>query len=148
MRKISVFIILSMFILNFSLIGAKYDDAVPVIKKMTRSLETFLLNLEKADNAKAIAATLDNYSKDVLEFAPDVKAMMKKYPELKDEKNHPERLKPYTKKFEDLTKKLMKIYGKLGKYMDDPAVKEASKRWQKAMSSLDDKKEEKEGIEK
>ena len=148
MKKIVFLVILAVFIFNFSLSGAKYDDAVPIMKKMIGSLEAFISNIEKGENAKAIASALDTYSKDVLAFAPKVKEMMKQYPELKDEKNHPEELKPYTKKFEDLTKKLMKIYGKLGKYMSDPLVIEANKRWMKAMASLDDKKEEKEDIEK
>ena len=148
MKKISLFIVLGIFILNFSVSGAKYDDAVPIIKKMIASLEAFISNMEKGKDAKAIATALDNYSKAVQEFAPDVRKMMKDYPELKDEKNHPEELRPYTKKFEDLTKKMMGLFVKVRKYINDPIVKEANKNFMKAMSTLEDKQEEEEDIKK
>ncbi len=67
---------------------------------------------------------------------------MKKYPELKDETQRPEELKPLLEKTDELTKKLMAVYGKIGKYANDPKVKAASKRWEKTMALLDDEEEE------
>ncbi|MEN8154974.1 MAG: hypothetical protein ABFR75_13225 [Acidobacteriota bacterium] len=144
MKKIILISIMTISLMGMSLFSADYKDAVPVLKVMTTSLEEFILSMEKAEDAKGIVSALDNYSKAVVEFAPDVRKMMKKYPELKDETTHPELLKPFTKKMEDLAKKLMKLFGKMAKYGDDPEVKEANKRWQKAMSSLKEKEKKEE----
>lgn len=147
MKRSILIIVLTVFFLSTTIYSGSYKDATPVLKEMVESLEMFIVNMEKAEDAKGIVLALDNYSKAVLKFAPALKKMMKKYPELKDETTHPEELKPFTKKMEELTKKMMKLYGKLAKYVKDPDVKEANKRWEKAMSSLDDKEEKEEETE-
>ena len=136
-----------MIVTTLSIHAAKYDDAVPVMKKMIASIESFTVNINKAADGKEIAAAMDQYAKEIKSYAADVVQLMKKYPELKDDKNHPESLKPFTKKFEELSKKLMQLYGKLGKYMDDPDVKAANERMMKAMAAMNPNRAEK-GVEK
>ena len=124
--------------------GGKYADAKPLLEEMLKGFEKFVSGLEKAENADAVAAVLDAHTKATLAIAPKVKEIMKKYPELKDEKTHPEELKPLLAKMDELTKKLMGLFGKLGQYAKDPKVQDVMKRWENAMKSLDDKEEKEE----
>jgi len=120
----------------------KYSKVKPIIKEMADTLEKFIVDLEKAENAGAVAEALDVYSKATVEIAPKVKKMMEKYPELKDETMRPKELKPLLDKMDELAKKLMGVYEKIGKYASDPKVKAATKRWEKAMALLDNGEEE------
>ena len=128
--------------------GGKYANIKPVIEDMARVFEKFVTGLEKAENADAVAAALDYHSKAMIALAPKMKEIMKKYPELKDEKTHPEELKPLLTKMDELAKKMMGAFGKIGQYTKDPKVQEAMKRWENAMKALDDKEEKDPGEKK
>lgn len=124
--------------------GGKYADVKPVLEEMAKAFEQFVTGLEKAENADAVAVVLNAHTKATLAIAPKVKEIMKKYPELKDEKTHPEELKPLLDKMDELAKKLMGLFGKLGQYAKDPKVQDVMTRWEKAMKSLDDEEEKEE----
>jgi len=143
MRKLVIFTVLIFVWSGLTLFsGGKYTHLKPVIQEMATSLEKFVINLGKAENADAVAAALDNYTKAIIKFTPKVKEMMKKYPELKDETVRPEELKPLMDKMDELTKKLASLYTKLGQYNNDPKVKAANQRWEKALALMDDEEEE------
>ena len=145
MRKLVIFILLVTVGSGLSIYSAgKYVHLKPIIKDMVDSLEIFILGMEKAENADAVAAALDKYSEATLKIAPKVKEMMKKYPELKNETNRPKELKPLMDKSDELAKKLIGLFGKISKYAKNPKVKAANERWQKAMASLDDEETKKE----
>jgi Fe-S oxidoreductase len=142
MKKLVLFSIVCLLLCGISAYGnGKYDDVKPVIEKMAKVFEKFIVGMEKADSADAVVAALDAHTKDMTAIAPVVKELMKKYPELKDENNHPEELKPQIQKMEELSKRLVGSMGKLMQYAKDPKVIEAQKRWQKAMALMDDKQE-------
>ena len=122
--------------------GGKYSDAKPIIEEMAVSLEKFVLGLEKASDANAVAAALDAYSDVIVKLAPKAKAVMEKYPELKEETMHPEELKPLLTRMDDLAKRLAGLFGKIGQYSEDPKVKAALERWEKTMAMLDEEEEE------
>ena len=146
-RKFFVLIIALPFLMGTTMFANDYKDAIPVINMMQTSIEKFIGGLEKADSAQTIAAAVNEYTKDVKTFAPLFRVILKKYPELEDEKNHPEALKPQLLKVVETTKKLMVLYGKIGKHMSDPEVKKALDELTKASAALDPV-EEKEGEEK
>jgi hypothetical protein len=73
----------------------------------------------------------------IKKLAPKIREIMKKYPELKDEKTHPEELKPLLKKMEELGKKLFGVMGKIQQFRSDPKVKEANNRFMEAMAAMD-----------
>ena len=116
--------------------GGKYADIKPFIEKMAVSLEKFITDLEKAENAGAVTAALDAYTNVMKELAPKAKELLKKYPELKDEKTHPVQLKPLLKKMDELGKKMFGVLGKIQQFADDPQVKEANQRFMETMAAL------------
>lgn len=126
----------------------KYEDVIPIAEKMAKGLELFVTALDKADSAAAVAAALDGYTKVMKELGPVMMELQKKYPELDKDDNVPEELKPVQKNIDVLVKKLGSLFPKIYKYISDPVVAEANKRWQEAMKIMDpgnkEEKEEKE----
>ena len=147
MKKVIVFIVVLLIVFTVSIQAKSYEDAEPVIKELILSLEKFISGLEKASTAPEIAVALTVYSKSMNEVAPKFAKIIKKYPELADEKIHPEALKPLISKMEDMTKKLMKLFSKINAHMSDPQVKAALEEMNKASAKMDPK-EEREGEEK
>ena len=116
--------------------GGKYARIKPLIEKMAVSFEKFVTDMEKAANADAVAAGLDAFTVVMKELGPKMREIVKKYPELKDEKTHPEELKPLLKKMDELGKKLFGVMGKIQQFTNDPKVKDAYNRFMAAMASM------------
>jgi hypothetical protein len=143
MKKVALFAVLALiFFAGLVYSNGKYAEAKPIVEKMTVSLEKFIANLERAENADAVVSALDAYTNVMKELAPKAKALLKKYPELKDEKTHPEELKPLLKKMDELGKKMFGVLGKIQQFADDPQVKEANKRFMDTMAAMDPEQEE------
>jgi hypothetical protein len=143
MKKVALFAVLALiFFAGLVYSSGKYAEAKPIVEKMTISLEKFIANLERAENAGAVVSALDAYTNVMKELAPKAKALLKKYPELKDEKTHPEELKPLLKKMDELGKKMFGVLGKIQQFADDPQVKEANKRFMDTMAAMDPDQEE------
>jgi hypothetical protein len=124
--------------------NGKYGEIKPLIEKMGTAFENFILGLEKAEDANAIAAALDAFSKIMKDLAPKMREIVKKYPELKDEATHPEELKPLLKKMDEMGKKMIGLMGKIQQFANDPKVTEANKRFMEAMAAMkEDPKEKK-----
>jgi hypothetical protein len=138
MKKVALFAVVGLILFAGVVYGGgKYAEVKPFVEKMAVSLEKFITDMEKAENADAVAAALDAYTKVMKELAPKAKEILKKYPELKDEKTHPQELKPMLAKVEELGKKMFGVMGKLQQFTNDPKVKEANKRFMDAMAAMD-----------
>ena len=137
MKKYLLLSVFVLFMFSGTLGFAKdYKDAEPVLKELILSLEKFVGGLEKAETAPAIAAALTEYTKAMNGFALRFKKIIKKYPELSDEKTHPESLKPLTLKMEEITKKLFKVFSKITANVSDPEVKAALDEMNKASAKM------------
>jgi hypothetical protein len=137
MKKIALFAVVGLILFAGTVYGGgKYAEIKPIIEKMAVSFEKFITGMEKAENADAVVAALDAFSKVMIDLAPKAKDMLKKYPELKDEKTHPEELKPLLKKVEELGKKMFGALGKIQQFANDPKVKEAYKRFMETMAAM------------
>ncbi len=143
-RSLFTLMIVLTLIFGSTMLAKDYKEAVPIINQMQLAIEKFIGGLEKADTAPEIAAVITEYIKDVKVFAPLFRVILDKYPELEDEKTHPEALKPQLDKIKETTKKLMRLYGKVGKYMGEPEVKKAIEELKEASAALDPQKGEKE----
>lgn len=145
MKRFVLGVIVIAFLAGSALYAGKYADIQPVIEEMAKTFEKFIVGMEKAENADAVAAAFDYHAKAMTTLAPKMKEILEKYPELKDENSHPEELKPLLTKMDELTKRLTGLMmGKFGQYANDPKVKEAMKRWEKAAAAMEgeDKKDE------
>jgi len=129
MKKFSLFVIAVILVFGVRIDGeAKYEDVKPVLEKMASVMDKFIGDLEKVDNADGAAAALTVYTDDMEKLFPVIKGIVKKYPELTDEKNHPEDLKPYTKKVEELAKQMLGAMVKIQPFAEDAKVKAAMER--------------------
>jgi hypothetical protein len=122
--------------------GGKYAKVKPHIEKMAVSFEKFVTDMEKAANADAVVTALDAFTEVMKVIGPKMREIIKKYPELKDEKTHPEELKPLLKKMDELGKKLFGVMGKIQQFANDPRVKEANERFFAAMATMQPEPEE------
>jgi hypothetical protein len=121
--------------------SGKYAEIKPFIEKMAVSFETFIIGMEKAENPDAVVTALDTFTEVMKKLAPKMKEILEIYPELKDEKTHPEELKPLLKKMDELGKKMFGVMGKIQQFANDPKVKEANKRFLEAMAAMREEQE-------
>ena len=137
MKKVALFAIVGLMLFaGIAYGGGKYAKIKPLIEKMAVSFEKFITDMEKAANADAVVAALDTFTGVMKELGPKMREIIKKYPELKDERTHPEELKPLLKKVDELGKKMFGVMGKLQQFANEPKVKEASDRFMAAMASM------------
>jgi hypothetical protein len=141
MKKILLIFVVGAFLFTGSVYGGKYDEVLPVMDKMIKGFEQFVINLEKADSAAAVAGALDGYSDFMVKIGPQLKELSQKFPELDNDENTPVELKPFQEKMEQLAQKLAGLFTKIQQYMKDPVVEQAFKRFNETMKILDDKAE-------
>ncbi|MGD9367418.1 MAG: hypothetical protein PVH87_17090 [Desulfobacteraceae bacterium] len=113
-----------------------YDEVVAVNTKFIGAMETYLEDVEKADSASAMADAIDAYAEKMEEIAPQMKAVIGKYPELKDNAKVPEELKALQERSAAMAEKIPASFMKAMKYVMDPEVQEAQKRLQQAMAKM------------
>jgi hypothetical protein len=114
----------------------KYKDAVSVHAAFADAMTAYYNQMEKADSAQAVADALDAFAAKVEKIGPQMKAMSKKYPELKDPKNQPKAMKVIRKRTAALGEKMGDLMMKIMQYRNDPKVKAAQMRVQKAMGLM------------
>jgi hypothetical protein len=114
----------------------KYADAKTVLENLAASLETFVEEMDRAENSKTVARVLDGMAEGMKELLPEINAIREKYPELKSEDTHPEELKPLLQRIDKDFRAMMKSYGKVKEHIDDPAVKAADEKYKEVMSDI------------
>ena len=138
MKKVALFAVVGLVLWAGVIYGGgKYAEIKPLIEKMAVSFEKFITGMEKAENADDVVAELDALTEVMKKLAPKMREIVKKYPELKDERTHPQELKPLLKNMDELGKKLFGVMGKIQQFANEPHVKEANKRFMEAMAALD-----------
>lgn len=126
----------ALLLLLFSACGGKYDDAVATNNKFVDAIETYVSDMETAEDADAVADALNDFAARVEKIAPEMKKIADKYPELKDPEQIPESLKESQAEAEAVSMKMAGQMMKTMTYMGDEDVKAAQLRLQKAMASL------------
>ena len=108
--------------------GGKYSDAIKLNMEYIGLMETYIADLDKADNAKGVAKAMNRYADGLEKIWPQMKKISEKYPELKDKDNPPEELQASQKEAESVGQKMVGTYRKIMPYMGDPEVKKAQER--------------------
>ena len=104
---------------------AKYADLNDVMGKMTVASEALVTSMDKATDAKGVAAAITAYTESLKTLQDKFKAAMDKYPELKDVKDPPKALKDNIDKLTALGDKLMSAMAKIQTFAEDADVKAA-----------------------
>ena len=114
--------------------GGKYADVKKVNAEFAKATEAYVADLEKADDAKAIAKAINGYADEMEVFWPKMKALSEKYPELDGEKDLPKALEASQKESEAAGKKMAGTFMKIMPHMTDPEVRKAQERLGTIMS--------------
>jgi biopolymer transport protein ExbB/TolQ len=137
MKKYFALVMVVVFLsMLFACGGGKFADARKVIDKWADATNSFVSDLENANDAASTAAAINAYADEMKALAPEMKKMQEKYPEIKDPKNPPEELKEAMAKMEEVMPKMMSAMMKLTQYAQDPAVMEAQKKLGEAMQDV------------
>lgn len=114
--------------------GGKYADAKEVMADSLKVMESFIGDMDKASDSQAVVKAINAFSKDMADLKPKLQDLEKKYPELKDQAEPPEELKPMVKQMEEMSGKMMNAMMKLMQYANDPEVQKAQEAMTKLMS--------------
>ncbi len=114
--------------------GGKYADVKDVMNKTLKTMESFIGGMEKAGDSQAVVKAINAFSADMSALKPKLQELEKKYPELKDQANPPEELKPQFKQMEDMGERMMNAMMKLFQYAQDPEVQKAQEAMNKLMA--------------
>lgn len=116
--------------------GPDYSDAVEINTKFVDAMESYIKDIDKAENADDVADAIEAYAKQMEELAPQMKAIAAKHPEWKDMGEVPEELKPIQEKAKEIAAQIPNTFMKTMKYMTDTQVRDAHKRLQESMSKM------------
>ncbi len=105
-----------------------YSEVIEVNERYIDLLETYVGNLDKAGDATDVADALHELADGLEVLVPEMKKIMGKYPELKNEDQQPERVKALTQKSAEVAKQFIGSMTKVMPYMNDPQVREAQER--------------------
>jgi len=123
-------------LLLFSACGGEYDDAVAVNGKFVSAVESYVSDMETANDADSVADAVNDFAAQVEKIVPEMKKISERYPELKDPEQIPEKLKESQAEAEAVSMEMAGQMMKAFSYMGDEDVQAAQVRLQKAMGGL------------
>ena len=138
MKKVNkVFVIVVVFMgLLWGCGQGKYDDLVKINDSFISITRDYIDGLNKAENGKDVARAMNKYADEFKKLAPKMKEINEKYPDLKNAKDMPEKVKESQAKAQQIGMDFASSFMKTMKYIADPQVMEAQKRMGEIMRSL------------
>ena len=116
--------------------GKKYSEVVEVNRDFAGQMQAYIDDVAKVDSADKAAAAIHKLADGMEKLVPKMKAVKKKYPELKNAETLPDELKKTEQEMETVGREFGASFMKLMPYMADKKVQEAQARLSKIMSSL------------
>ena len=116
--------------------GQDRSEAVEINTKFVDAMESYVGDIDKAENADDVADAIEAYAKKMEELAPQLKAIAAKHPEWADTGKVPEELKPIQEKAKQIASRIPNTFMKTMKFMTDPQVRDAHKRLQESMAKM------------
>jgi hypothetical protein len=116
--------------------GKDYSEVVEINTKYVDAMESYINDVENAENAGDVANAVEAYAQKMEDLAPQLKAIAMKHPEWNDTGKVPEELKPIQEKAQQMASQLPKTFMKTMQYITDAQVREAHKRLQESMKKM------------
>ena len=140
MKRILIMSMLFVAFLAFQACGGESNDPKAVMGDYLAASEGYIDEMEKSESADDLARATNNFADRLESLVPRMNAMMEAHPELKGMKGNelPEGFEEFKDRVEALGPRMMGVMGKMMKYGNDPAVKEANERLQKVTMTMDD----------
>ena len=113
--------------------GGKYGEVKEALNEQMDAMEEFTAAANKPDNAKGIVAAMEKLEAVGKAGQAKMEEMAKKYPEIADQENPPEELKPEMERMEKIVSEFMGAMMKvMQEYGDDPDVQAAMQKMQQS----------------
>jgi hypothetical protein len=116
--------------------GGKYADAVQVTKDFLGVMGTYMEKMEAASDADAVAAAMNWFADAVEPIVPDMRAIAKKYPELRDPATIPPEFQKLQQDSEAMAQRFSGWITKISPYLQNPKVQAAQKRVAETMMRM------------
>lgn len=116
--------------------GGGVAEARRLQQQQGRAVERYLAALDKADNAREVAAAINGFAADMERIAPRMKRLMDKHPEWKDPARRPRELKVEDERARDAAAKMAGTLFRIMPYMGDPEVRKAQERLMRALQQM------------
>ncbi len=116
----------------------KYADLKKWLVNMCEAMETNINNIEKAENARDIAAAMIKNAESLKPLLAKRRELDKRFPEMTNLKNPPGEIEKEIKRYQELNNKSQspEIMGKILKYYADPEVIKAKKAIAEALNDF------------
>ena len=115
--------------------GGGGDDPKVVFDDFFKAFEGYIDDMGKVGSADDVIKVTEKYSKTFQALGPKLKALKDKF-KGKTPDEMPDYIKNFGEKFQTLMPKMMGLAPVLQKYMTDPKVMEAQKKFQEAMKNI------------
>lgn len=119
-----------------SVLAADYSDAIKVQEKFIAAMENYVQKMETVQSSSGVVSALNSYTDRINKIAPQMKAMMEKYPELKNSDKIPEPFKPLSVRAKKVAEEMGMAMMKAMPHMQNPAVQAAQQRMAAAMAKM------------
>ena len=116
--------------------GGPYADAKRYQDQHLKAMEAYIADLEKAQDAKAVARAINTFADRMERLAPEARRLAEKHPELRKSGATPEELKEGEAQMKELAPKMAGAMMKVMPHMGDPEVRKAQERLMKVMQSF------------
>jgi hypothetical protein len=113
-----------------------YFDAKDMLGKFITASSKYVMGLNNLEEASTVAKALNKCSQSMKPIAEGLKKIKNKYPELSIVNRCPKELKSLMDNTNNIIKKLKRVPSKVKKFADDPAVKEALKKYKEVIAVL------------
>ncbi len=113
--------------------GGKYGEVKDALNEQMDVMEEFVTAANKPDNAQGIVQAMENLEKIGSAGKAKMEKMAEKYPEIADQENPPEELKPEMERMEKMVPEFMGAMMKvMQEYGDNPDIQAAMQKMQKS----------------
>ncbi len=124
----TMIILITIFFLTSCGGGGMYADVIALNKQYVKLMETYVADIDKADNANKVAEAMNRYADGLEKIWPQMMELEKKYPELQDEANQPEELQTSLEELQFVAEDMIGTFQKTLPYVEDPEVIKAQER--------------------
>ncbi len=134
LKSAEIYILISAFFL-FSCGGNEYDDAKEVFTRQIKVMNNYIEGVEKAETAEELITTMREFAQNIRIVTPDLKKILKKYPELNNIDAPTKKIKTVIKEVVSLRTKMQTASKKINLFIGNPDVKQAMNELMDTMSN-------------
>lgn len=118
--------------------GDNYGDVEAVLETQIDVMSEFVADMDKAKDADAVVAAINNYSSGMEKLIPQLKEIVQKYPNIKAKEDISADLKEKLSHLDELSGKFQGSMVKTSRYMPNKDVQKAWEDFGRVMSEMNE----------